>query len=193
MPGLLTQSAPTPSTPTAASSAPSTPAASKPQGTMDPLLAKIKEGIEAKMPPDQKDAMDQIVVAGLKILYSPSTHPIIQKVYDAVQQGGFQPTQIATGLLNLMGMIMKASGGTASLPALYPAGVVLLTYVLDDLEKTRGLHVTGPLVQQTESLMRGLFMKLKVQQDSTPSAPGGTPPVAPSPMPASPAAAPAGV
>lgn len=120
---------------------------------MDPILEKVRQGVESKLPPQAKDDFDRIVVAGMKILYSPQTHPVVQQLYDKVQQGGFQPQAIATGMVNFLGMIYRASRGKMSVPAAYPAGIVLLTYVLDDLEKTRGLQITEPLVKEVGKIM----------------------------------------
>jgi hypothetical protein len=128
------------------------------------------------------------VVSGMKILYSPQTHQTVSKIYDHLAQSQFQPNEIANGMVSLMLLIMQGSKGNASLVALYPAGIVLLTYVLDDLEKTHGLRVTSQLVQQVEPLMRQKFMKLRVQQEGAPPAPGSpatAPPPGNVPIPAS--------
>jgi len=143
-------------------------------GTLDPLLQKVRDSIESSLPPDGKDAVDRIVVAGRKILYSPQTRGTVSKIYDQIQQGGFQPKQIAQGVNNLMVLIMNASHGNAPLPALYPAGAILLCYVLDDFSKIKWLQVSGSLVAQTEQIMRQLFMKIRIQP-AQPSAGAETP------------------
>jgi hypothetical protein len=192
MPGLLTQPAPTPSDPASAptpDTAASAPTAPLTKGQMDPILMKVRAGVESKLPPELKDSVERIVVAGLKLLYDPSTHPQVQRIYDAIAQGGFQPTAIATGMVNLLGMIQKSSGGKMSVPAAYPAGVILLTYILDDLEKMKGLKVSDQLVKDIGKQMMQMFVKAFGINQGGPSTPTAPPPS----QPTQPAAAPAGV
>jgi hypothetical protein len=151
---------------------------------MDPILEKVKQGVESKLPPQAKDAFDRIVVAGMKILFTPSTHAVVQTLYQKVRQGGFQPQAIATGMVNFLGMIYKASQGKMSVSVAYPAGVVLLCYVLDDLEKTQGLTVTEPLVKEVGKIMAQQIMTM-LKSGGQPAQPGTQPtPPQPSAQPA---------
>ncbi len=183
MPGLLAQpmrdsdSAATAETTPAP---PTTPAPAK--GQMDPILTKVKEGVESKLPPDLQQGVQQVVVAGMKLLYDPSTHGQVQRIYDALAQGGFQPTAIATGMVNLLGMIAKGSKGKMPVQAAFPAGVILLVYVLDDLSH-RGLKVTSDLVKEIAKQMKPLFTKAfgLDQGQPSPAAPPSSPPATPAP------------
>lgn len=182
MAGLLTSQTSTAPNATPAPGPNATPSAPTPtKGQMDPMLAKIQQDIESKLPPNVKDAADRIIVAGLKILYSPQTHPIVQTLYDKIQKDGFQPTAIATGMVNFLGMIYKASRGKMSVAVAFPAGVVLLCYVLDDLEKTRGLKITQPLVKDIGKQMASQMKTMLTGGGAQPSASSMPQPPQPAP------------
>ena len=120
----------------------------------DKLLEDTKNKVETKLPEALKQPVHMIVLAGGKILYSPQTHAkMVQPIYDAAAQGGFQPDQIAKGILNLLNVIAHASQGKMNPAAAFPAGVILLCYVLDDLEQTKGLKVTPDLLKQVTTAM----------------------------------------
>jgi hypothetical protein len=172
MPGLI-DSAPKTVPKTVPESAPPV------KGALDPILEKIKQKLEASLPPALKEGVERIVVAALKILYSPQTHPAVQQVYEKIAAGQFQPTAIATGLVNLLGMVYQGSKGKMAVPAAYPAGIIILMYVLDDLKRMKGLTVTNALVSETAKLMAKLFVKkFGIQtgaQGPPPAAPPGNP------------------
>lgn len=149
-------------------------------------VAASRKALEARLPDALKDPVNRVVTAGMKILYSPESRATIMQIYQQIVQGGFQPQQIANGMTHLMSMIVAGSRGKAPMPALYPAAVILLTYVLEDLQK-KGLQVTDDLVKTVGSMMA---QKLKQTfgggGSPTPPAPGATPP-APVASPAAPA------
>jgi len=151
-------------------------------------LQASRKALESALPAALKDPVNRVVTAGMKLLYSTGpTQQKVQATYDAVAKGGFQPQQIANGMVNLLGMIVMGSKGKAPLEAIYPAGVILLTYVMEDLQKTRGLKVTDELVKTTGMLMKQAFVKAFGGQQQAPGAqpgmpPQGMPPAGASPM-----------
>jgi hypothetical protein len=176
MPGMIARPTPSPSAPPQATP----PVATK--GTMNPVLMKVRQRVESKLPPQLQDGVQRIVVAGMKILYDRSTQSAVQKIYDAIAKGGFQPQAIATGMVNLLGMIAQGSKGKMPVHAAYPAGVILLTYVLDDLAQTRGLTITDQLVKDIGKHMAQLFVKaFGINQGAPTPAPAPTPNPAPAP------------
>lgn len=177
MPGMISVADRAADTPLPPQSAPAT---SPPKGSMDPILDKVKQGVESQLPPELKAGFEQIVKAGMKLLYADTTHPAVQKVYDKVAQGGFQPTEIATKMVNFLGILALASRGKIAFQAAYPAAVVLLCYVLDDLEKTRGLKVTEPLVKDIGKQMAQIILNGLKGQGGAPAQPP-TPPTTPQP------------
>lgn len=143
------------------------------------LLIETKDKVESNLPEELVEPVEQIVLAGMKLLYSPTTHKqLIQPVYDAAKASGFQPEQIANGMVNLIGAISKASNGKMAIEAAFPAGVILLCYVLDDLESTKGLSVTPALIKAVGSAMVKSFAKSLEGKGGPPEAqPGEAPPM----------------
>ena len=126
----------------------------------DPQLETMKDKVETKLPPALKEPVERTVLAGMKLLYSPDTHQkLVQPVYDALQKNGFQPEQIANGMVNFLGTLYKASNKGMKVEAAFPAGMILLAYVLDDLEQTKGLKVTPDMLKQIGTAMAKGFVK----------------------------------
>jgi hypothetical protein len=151
-------------------------------------LPALRTKLKSAMRPEMKAAVDSVVTAGLKILYSRERQGKTRAIYKQIQQGGFSPQQLATGMMNLMTIIFHASGRKAPLEALYPAGAILLTYVLEDLHKTHGLAVTDDLISQVSKLMFQLFQQnvgqsVNAAGSQTGATPPGMPPGAPPGMP----------
>jgi hypothetical protein len=166
------------------------------------LLEAAKNKVESGLPAPLKEPVHRIVLAGMKILYSPQTHQsLVQPIYQAVKARGFQPKEIATGVLNLLAILAKAANGHMALEATAPAGVILLMYILGDLEKTQGLKITPDLIKQTGTYLIATIHgqaqggagspPANAAQSQTPSATPGAQPV-PAPQAGSPPA-PAGL
>lgn len=171
MAGLLDDATP----PAASPSAPS-------HALSDPLLEQVKQHIETKLPPALQDGYQRIVVAGLKVLYSPQTQPSVSQIMQKIQQGGFNPKQIATAIVNLLGMIFGQSNKQMSIPSTLPAGITLMAYILDDMKKMVGLQITPPLIKTVGQLVAQLFVKAFGIQTGAPSAqPSTAPPTQPVP------------
>lgn len=163
-----------------------------PRGPKNAILAKIAKTIESGLHPALKEPVERIVLAGMKLLYDEKTHErIVKPIYRALQQNNFQPNLIANGMVNFLGTLFKASRGAMKIEAAYPAGIILLTYVLDDLEQSYGLTVTKEMVKAIGSEMVAPFIKafgLKPEDATAPGLAGSTP----SPTPAAPTAPQAG-
>ena len=83
-----------------------------------------KKDISAAIPPEQKDAVDRIVAAGMKLMYSPGMRDELRK---AVASKEPTPKVLAENILGLM-LTMDKQAGKSGLPpaALMPAAVELL-------------------------------------------------------------------
>ena len=97
--------------------APADPAA---EGQGEPF---VKQDIMSKIPPDQKDAVQRIVAAGMKLMYSPETQPQLQK---AVQAPGPAPKKMAENAVGIL-LTLDQQAKPSGLPpaAIFPAGYEL--------------------------------------------------------------------
>ena len=130
------------------------------QPLSDPLLQQIKDGIEAILPPDLKDAYLRIIVAGLKIMFSPQTH---QEAVNALTQASKQhgPYQaVALGIVTLLSIILRESKGKMSFLASTPAGIVLLCYAFEFVEKQQHLTLTPQIFADATHVVTLGVMKL---------------------------------
>ena len=158
----------------------------------NPLVEETKNKVESKLPEALKRPVDATVRAGMKLLYSPETHArLVQPVYETLKTNGFKPEEIANGMVNLLAIVGKASNGKMPVEAAFPAGVILLCYVLDDLEQTKGLTVTKEMIKTIGSAMTKQFVKTlgasrPGAQNPTTSQPGGLAQSTTNPPPTSP-------
>ncbi len=144
------------------------------------LLEETKNKVESKLPEALKQSVDATVRAGMKLLYSPETHDrLVQPIYNTLKTNGFKPEEIANGMVNLLATVGKASQGKMPIEAAFPAGVILLCYVLDDLEQTKGLTVTKALIMQIGSAMTKQFVKTLGASRSGAQNPAQSPQAAP--------------
>lgn len=126
----------------------------------DPILAKIKRDVEAKLPPTLKDGYDRIIVAGLKIMFSPETHAMaLRALQEAIQRRDIS-SGVALSTVTLIGMVYKASQGKMSIAAAFPAAIVLMCYVFEFLEGAQKITITPPLVAKTTSAVTQGVLKL---------------------------------
>lgn len=116
----------------------------------DPLLDAMVDQMEAALPASQKRAYQQIVVAGMKVMFSKETSYLLDKV---LEQGDNLPQSIVKGVLNLLATIYKQSGGKMSVGMAIPAGITLLCYALDYAKKSRGIQITKPMLAEMIKLL----------------------------------------
>jgi hypothetical protein len=107
----------------------------------DPMLKKIRDGVESSVPAELKDDYLKIVVAGMKLMYSEQTNKmsLMALTRAAGKVGPYRAT--ALGVVALLGIIYRESKGKMSTPAAFPAAIVLLCYALEFLERTANLEV----------------------------------------------------
>ena len=92
-----------------------------------------KKDISSAIPPEQKDAVDRIVAAGMKIMYSPAMRDDLKT---ALASKDPTPKVLAENVLGLM-LTMDQKAGKSGLPppALLPAAVELLGDAADLMVK----------------------------------------------------------
>jgi len=130
------------------------------QQIKDPLLQKIKAGIEAKVPEDMKRDYLAIIVAGMKIMFSPETHQIAVRALTEAAQSRSLPHAVALGTVTLMNMIYQESKGQMSIPASFPAAVVLMLYAFEFVEKMQPITITPQMIADATKVVTLGLMKL---------------------------------
>jgi len=99
------------------------------------------QAVRGKMnlPPELKDAYERVVLAGMKVMFDPSTHEMSMK---AIQGPGPIDTRLARGVAALIGTLVKESNGTMPPPIIIPAGIELIAAAGDYLKKSGVEKVT---------------------------------------------------
>lgn len=105
----------------------------------DPILQRIERGIEAKVPPDMKQAYLAVIVAGMRVMYSEETAHMMD---DQLQASDDLVTNVSEGIAKLMMMLHSESKGKMSIPAAALASISLMAQALDYAEKKFGIEVT---------------------------------------------------
>lgn len=108
-----------------------TPSPSASTGSPD-VLEQVRQRTMQQVPEQYQDALQRVVLAGKKVLYSKDSHGLVEEqlsVDDPVAAAG-------EGAVELLGLLAKESRGTMPKQVAAPAMLILLTDVLDYLKQT---------------------------------------------------------
>ena len=111
--------------------------------TNNPLLQKTEKQIEAKVNPKYQGAFKRIVMAGLKVMYSPQSHEMMVKELQKPQEPAIN---IGEGVAKLMAILWSQGKGTLPMQAMMPATIVLMCEALDFAEQVGKVKVTPQLL-----------------------------------------------
>jgi hypothetical protein len=123
MAGLLKSQAPDAETPVE-----DKPEPQDQQGEVTPQAVRAK----MTLPPQLRQAYDKVVLAGMKVMFDPSTH---QQAMGMLQGEGPIDTRLAKAVAVLMGTLIKQSNNTMPPAVIIPAGIELIAAAGDFLKK----------------------------------------------------------
>ena len=83
-----------------------------------------KPDVSGAVPPEMKDAVDRVVAAGMKVMYSPEMQ---QERQQAVQSQDPMPKKLAENVTGLMLTLDQRTKGGIPVQALFPAAMMLLS------------------------------------------------------------------
>ena len=105
----------------------------------NPLIKQAMDAVVAKaVPPDQKEAYQRIVTAGMKLAFDKTTHDSIIKGLDESKD---PIKDVAVGTVGILLIMEKESKGTMPIPPMVPAGMTLVLHGLDYIEQTKGIKI----------------------------------------------------
>jgi len=108
----------------------------------NPILQKIQDQIEQKVPADLKKDYLAVVVAGMKVMFSPETSNMMM---DRLKASDDVVKNVSSGIADLLALLYQESGQKMSVPAAMFAAIVLMCQALDVAEKTMGIEITPDL------------------------------------------------
>ena len=120
------------------------------------MTEKVANAMIAKTPEQYQDALQRVVAAGKKLMYSKETHQMmVEELADDPIRGAGE------GAVTLMSILMKESRNTIPGPAFMPAMVILLMDALDFVAQTKNIEIGSDEIGQateamTEAMLSGL-------------------------------------
>lgn len=125
--------------------------------TKNQLLMSVEQAAASKVPPEQKDRFEKIVLAGMKIMYSPETSEMMQS---QLKKEGDPTENAGEGAAKLFGILMHESKGTMPMAAAIPAMQVLLCEGLDYMEQAGLIQVTNDVIAEATKAMMGYILQM---------------------------------
>jgi hypothetical protein len=109
-----------------------------PQGEEMDYDAQIQD-MEARVPPDMKEAWDRIMVAGMKFLFDEKTNAMVNEYLEGP---GDMSTKLGEGTAGLMVTLDKESRGALPKELLIPSGIALMILSVKYMKKSGIANVT---------------------------------------------------
>jgi hypothetical protein len=114
---------------------------------MNPALQKYEAGIEENIKPEDRDAYDRIVTAGLKVIASDEFH---QQMLDTLSVKGEElPDKIADGVGRLISLLHVSSQGKMPIGVTIAASYTLMVKAMDFAERAIGTKITNDIIADT--------------------------------------------
>lgn len=128
----------------------------------DPMLQKMISDVEAKIAndPEMKKSYDQIMVAGMQLLFNEKTHPEVDKYLDRIKGPEDVPPVISHGICKELSIIHNESKAQEPLRAIGPAGQSLMAMALQLVEKRNGIEITKPMLDECVLLLKDGILDL---------------------------------
>lgn len=112
------------------------PVASAPDETAPTTMAQMQpDALMAKMhlPPNMQKPFQAVIVAGMKVLFSPSTNSQVMK---QIEQPGAMGSKLGQGIAGLMAMLFDQSQRSIPPQLMIPAGIILMSQAAVFLNKS---------------------------------------------------------
>lgn len=127
----------------------------------NPLLKQAQTKIESGV--QDRDAYNRILQAGTKVIYDKATFTELSK---AIRQAQDPVTEIAEGMIGILGILYKQSRKTMPIPAMVMAGMSLLLDALDFAEQAGLVKIDkAQLNKATTHYLNSLLPKFGLTPD----------------------------
>lgn len=125
---------------------------------MNPILAKIEQEIESKVPQESKKRFNAVVLAGEKIMFDEKTHKNMELVKSPESRKDPVNT-IAKGVAGLMWLMFQQSKQTIPYDVLIMSAIVLMCKAIDFAERGLGIQFDNKMIADTTKAMGELMFK----------------------------------
>ncbi len=132
------------------------------------VAREAQQQIEAHIPPQFRAATERLVLAGMKVMFSPQTHELAMR---QVQDAEDPAAGAAVGVAALMSQLTARVKGELPQPAIVPAALILLMEALAFLAEAGQVELTDQVVADaTQDLAGYLMQKLGLTPDKVAAA-----------------------
>ncbi len=136
------------------------------KSVQDPLLKQVIRQVEFSLKPELQESYNQILAAGMTLMYSEDTFPEMDKYLDEIKGPEDVPKIISHGILKLLSVVQNESKQQEPLKAAGPACITLMAQALEFVEKKLNIQVDKQMVDETTTLIKeGIFSLYKITPD----------------------------
>lgn len=140
-----------------------------PQEVDEPALIQIEKQVMAKVPPELQEPVKRLVLAGMRIMFDPKTHPQMIKQLNASDN---LPDNVAVGIAGLISLVLDQAPPVPP-PAIVAASLMLMCQALNFVIETNFAEVTDDVIAETtEALMAYMMQKLGIKPEQVQGMPG---------------------
>lgn len=130
-------------------------------------LEKMAKDVEAKVPPQYQREFMALMVAGMKVCWSASTHHLMTKSLAGIKGPQDVPQVVSQGIVKLMRLVLKESKQQKPMPMMPTAALVLMFQALQYVEKRMGIPISKAIIDQTAQLVtKGAFQLYGINQQN---------------------------
>lgn len=141
---------------------------------MNQLLQQTQDKIaESVNPPELRQAVEKVVEAGKKIMYSEQTRDLL---IDQLNSEGDLPEVVGSGIAKLAAILFSEYKRTLPMEVLMPSAFLLMVESLDFLEKAGQAEITNDFVAKcTEEVGSAILQAIGVTPEQLAAAQNGQP------------------
>lgn len=125
----------------------------------DPLLNRMKEAIESRVPEAFRDDYERMVAAGMAVLYSQPTRRYVIETFDALERSNNDPMILAHAGIKLLEVLHRKSGGRISQEIGFLALQVLVLTALDSYLRARQAKVDQVFLARLMQMLAGGYLQ----------------------------------
>lgn len=117
------------------------------------LLTDTRSKIEESVPKQYKRGYESLMAAGLKMMFSDKTFPLMKQYVQAIKSPADIPRHIAHGIVKLFSILYNGRKGKIPLEASGAALLGLMTHALEYIERMAKIPITEEIIAETTRLV----------------------------------------
>lgn len=126
-------------------------------------LDALKQKIDGKIPKEYRRGYHATMAAGMKLMFSEQTFPMMKEYTDQIQSAEQIPEAVGHGIVKAMSILMNESKGRLPIETAPSAAQGLMTQALEYLQKVKGIPITNDVVAATTKAVNQGMMQLTKQ------------------------------